>query len=90
MDWLIHSYAIAILPSVASLKTLRRGSQVSSAHKPIIAFADPIDIAGGVPVLVDCVIPVGDQAAADGEKTLPVDRRQLRLCRKPDDYIAMN
>jgi CHAT domain-containing protein len=40
--WLIRSHAITILPSVASLKLLRRGSQTSSARKPMIAFADPV------------------------------------------------
>jgi tetratricopeptide (TPR) repeat protein len=42
LDWLIRSHAIAVLPSVASLKILRSGSQVSSARKPMIAFADPV------------------------------------------------
>jgi CHAT domain-containing protein len=41
MDWLIRSHALTVLPSVASLKILRTGSQTSSARKPIIAFADP-------------------------------------------------
>jgi CHAT domain-containing protein/Tfp pilus assembly protein PilF len=42
MDWLIRSHAVTILPSVASLKILRAGSQTSSARKPMIAFADPV------------------------------------------------
>jgi CHAT domain-containing protein/tetratricopeptide (TPR) repeat protein len=42
MDWLIRSYAVTVLPSVASLKILRSGSQVFSARKPMIAFADPV------------------------------------------------
>jgi CHAT domain-containing protein/tetratricopeptide (TPR) repeat protein len=42
MDWLIRSHAITVLPSVASLKILRSGSQASSARKPMIAFADPV------------------------------------------------
>jgi CHAT domain-containing protein len=41
-DWLIRSHAITVLPSVASLKVLRSGSQASSGHKPMIAFADPV------------------------------------------------
>jgi CHAT domain-containing protein/Tfp pilus assembly protein PilF len=41
-DWLIRSYAITVLPSVYSLKTLRSQSVTSSAHNPMIAFADPI------------------------------------------------
>jgi CHAT domain-containing protein/tetratricopeptide (TPR) repeat protein len=42
MDWLIRSHAVTVLPSVASLKILRGGSQISSARKPVIAFADPV------------------------------------------------
>jgi CHAT domain-containing protein/Tfp pilus assembly protein PilF len=42
VDWLVRSHAITILPSVASLKVLRGGSQASSARKPMIAFADPV------------------------------------------------
>jgi CHAT domain-containing protein/Tfp pilus assembly protein PilF len=42
VDWLVRSHAITILPSVASLKVLRSGSQSSSAQKPMIAFADPV------------------------------------------------
>jgi CHAT domain-containing protein len=42
LDWLIRSHAIAVFPSVASLKVLRGGSQNSSARKPMVAFADPI------------------------------------------------
>jgi len=42
LDWLIRSHAITVLPSVASLKILRAGSQASSARKPMIAFADPV------------------------------------------------
>jgi CHAT domain-containing protein/Flp pilus assembly protein TadD len=42
VDWLVRSYAITNLPSVASLKTLRSRSSSSVAQKPMIAFADPI------------------------------------------------
>jgi CHAT domain-containing protein len=42
LDWLIRSHAVTVLPSVASLKILRSGSQTSSARKPLIAFADPV------------------------------------------------
>jgi hypothetical protein len=40
--WLVRSYAITVLPIVASLKVLRRTSATSSAAKPMIAFADPV------------------------------------------------
>jgi CHAT domain-containing protein len=42
VDWLVRSYAITHLPSVASLKTLRSTSSHSSAQKSMIAFADPV------------------------------------------------
>jgi CHAT domain-containing protein len=42
IDWLIRSHAVTILPSVASLKVLRGGTQASTARKPMIAFADPV------------------------------------------------
>jgi CHAT domain-containing protein len=42
VDWLVRSYAITDLPSVASLKTLRSRSSTSVAQKPMIAFADPV------------------------------------------------
>ena len=41
-DWLIRSYAITILPSIYSLKTMRAQAAASTAPKPMIAFADPV------------------------------------------------
>jgi hypothetical protein len=40
--WLVRSYAVTVLPTVASLKILRGTSATSSAVKPMIAFADPV------------------------------------------------
>jgi tetratricopeptide (TPR) repeat protein len=40
--WLVRSYAITVLPTVASLRILRGASATSSAAKPMIAFADPV------------------------------------------------
>jgi CHAT domain-containing protein/Tfp pilus assembly protein PilF len=42
VDWLVRSYAITNLPSVASLKALRKRTSGAAARKPLIAFADPI------------------------------------------------
>jgi hypothetical protein len=42
VDWLIRKYAITLLPSVASLKTLRGKSTIVAAAKPMIGFGDPI------------------------------------------------
>jgi CHAT domain-containing protein/Flp pilus assembly protein TadD len=41
-DWLIRRHAIAILPSVYSLKILRGKQAKSSVPKPLIGFGDPI------------------------------------------------
>jgi CHAT domain-containing protein len=41
-DWLVRSYAITNLPSVASLKILRSTASRRSGQKPMIAFADPV------------------------------------------------
>ena len=41
-DWLVRTYAITVLPTVASLQILRQTSATSAAQKPIIAFADPL------------------------------------------------
>jgi CHAT domain-containing protein len=42
IDWLIRTHAITVLPSVASLKVLRRKSAIADATKPLIGFADPV------------------------------------------------
>jgi hypothetical protein len=42
VDWLVRSYALTVLPSIYSLKTLRAKSAMSAAQKPMVAFADPI------------------------------------------------
>lgn len=41
-DWLVRKYVITVLPSVASLKTLRSGKSTLAAMKPMIGFGDPI------------------------------------------------
>ena len=42
VDWLVRKYATTVLPSVASLKVLRRGKSGGAAAKPMIGFGDPI------------------------------------------------
>jgi CHAT domain-containing protein/tetratricopeptide (TPR) repeat protein len=42
VDWFVRSYATTILPSAASLKTLREHTGIDPATKPMIAFADPV------------------------------------------------
>jgi CHAT domain-containing protein len=41
-DWLIKSYALTVLPSIYSLKTMRGQMAMVEAAKPMIAFADPV------------------------------------------------
>jgi CHAT domain-containing protein len=41
-DWLIRRHAIAILPSVYSLKVLRGENAKVAAAKPLIGFGDPV------------------------------------------------
>jgi CHAT domain-containing protein len=40
--WLVKSYAVTVLPSIYSLKTMRTQLVASEAKKPMIAFADPV------------------------------------------------
>jgi CHAT domain-containing protein len=41
VDWLVKSYAVTIIPSIYSLKTMR-SQRAHSIAKPMIAFADPV------------------------------------------------
>ena len=47
------------------------------------------DVPGCLPVLVDPIRPVGDQAAGGGEGTIGVDRRQLVSGRQLGEQLAM-
>jgi CHAT domain-containing protein len=49
-DWLIRRQAIAILPSVYSLKVLRGEKAKVAAAKPLIGFGDPVFNRGGTKV----------------------------------------
>ncbi len=40
--WLIRDHALTVLPSVSSLKALRRVSRPSAAAKPMIGFGNPL------------------------------------------------
>jgi tetratricopeptide (TPR) repeat protein len=42
VDWLVRTHAVTVLPSIASLKVLRRKSAVADAKKPLIGFANPV------------------------------------------------
>jgi CHAT domain-containing protein/Tfp pilus assembly protein PilF len=49
-DWLIRRHAIAILPSVYSLKVLRGEKAKVAAAKPLIGFGDPVFKKGGTAI----------------------------------------
>jgi len=42
VHWLIHDHALTVLPSVASLKALRRDAKASRAKNPLIGFGNPL------------------------------------------------
>ena len=43
----------------------------------LLALEDAVDVAGGAPVLVDVIRPIGDQAARGDERAFVVDRGQF-------------
>jgi hypothetical protein len=43
----------------------------------LLALKDAVDVAGGPPVLIDVIRPIGDQAASGDEGAFEVDRGQL-------------
>ena len=55
----------------------------------LLALEDAIDVAGGSPVLVGEIRPVGDQAAVRDEKPVGIDRGQPMPGRQRNDQIAM-
>ena len=78
---------MAVLRLITSLVLGRR------LHRQVgrlLALEDAVDVAGGAPVLVDEIGPIGDQAAGGDEGAFVVDRGQLVPGRQRDDQIAMN
>src|SRR4029077_7080716 len=56
----------------------------------LLTSENAIDIAGGAAVLVDNIIPIGDQAPAVDKVASEVDGGQSVPSRKRDDQIAIN
>src|SRR5262245_4969468 len=56
----------------------------------LLALEDAIDVAGGAPMQVDSVGPVGDETSVCDKTALEVDRRQLMPVRQRDDQLAMS
>jgi len=48
IDWMIKSHAIAVLPSIYSLKTMRLATAALSAPKAMIGFGDPVFSTGAL------------------------------------------
>jgi CHAT domain-containing protein/Flp pilus assembly protein TadD len=42
VDWLVRSFAVTVIPSIYSLKTMRGQMPQSTASQPMTAYADPI------------------------------------------------
>ena len=56
----------------------------------LLALEDAIYIAGGAPVLIEEIRPVGYQPPGRDEEAFEIDRRQFVTSRQRDDQIAMN
>ena len=69
---------------------LELGRRLNRQVGRLLALEDAIDAAGRLPVLVDVIRPIGDQATVGGEGTFEVDRRQLVPRRQDDDQLTMN
>src|SRR5262249_41149737 len=78
--------ALAVLRLITSL--LRRCLYRKVGR--LFALEDAIDVAGGAPILVDKVGPVGNQAAAGDEVAEGVDRGQKVPSGQRDDQAAMD
>ena len=78
--------------ALAVLRLMHRFVFGRCLHRKIgwlLALEDTVDIAGRLPVLVDLIRSVGDQAAGGDEGAVVIDRRQLVSGRQCDDQLAM-
>jgi hypothetical protein len=55
----------------------------------LLSLEDAIDVAGRLPVLVDIISPIGDQATGDDEGTFWANCRQLMSNRQRGYHLAM-
>src|SRR5262245_22360879 len=55
----------------------------------LLTFEDAIDVSSRLPVLIDLIRTVGDQAADGDEGTIEINRGQLMSGRECDDQLAM-
>jgi CHAT domain-containing protein/Tfp pilus assembly protein PilF len=86
--WIIRDHAIAILPSVNSLESLRIIAASTRSRKPLIGFANP-KFGGGS--ANDQVAALGTRAYTDYWKGLGIEKSQLRsrLPQLPDTEFEL-
>jgi hypothetical protein len=79
VDWLARTYATTTLPSVSSLRVLRRLAPPSRAAEPFRAVGDPVLAGPGGPARGSAaVVPLLARGLAD-----PAQVRALPRCRRP-------
>ena len=86
VEWLARKYAMTVLPSVSSLRALRRFAKATLASRPFIGFGDP-DLKGdpgkGRGIDVAALFTRGAVADVDAVRELP------RLPDTADEIIAL-
>ncbi len=93
--WLIVRHAVTTLPSVASLKALRRTSGVSAATKPLVGYGDPQFDRGRGPVQGPArsrlpqpvAMPATGRVAVQTWTRSPMDLRHYR--RRSASYVPL-
>ncbi|MGJ4890965.1 CHAT domain-containing tetratricopeptide repeat protein [Bradyrhizobium sp. HKCCYLRH3099] len=80
--WLLRRHAVAVLPSIGSLKTLRGAAQTRRGSRPMIGFGDPVfdpGRAGAPPRAVDkqAARSIATLAYTEFWRGAGVDRAQL-------------
>jgi CHAT domain-containing protein len=85
VPWLARKYAMSVLPSVSSLRALRRFARAAPGRKPFVGFGDPLFDRGGgeerAPTSVALFTrgPVADVALLRRASRLPNTAKELRL-----------
>jgi len=82
VDWLLRTHAVTVLPSVASLKVLRRKSTLADAAKPLIGFADPVFDTSRLQ-LAENTRAVADVTVTRGIRGTVADLAELRAALPP-------
>ena len=81
------------MPSALAVLRLIASSYLVGAHRKVggvLTLEDAIDVAGGLPELIDGVGPIGNKAAVANDVSHIVDRGQLVASCQRDDEITMH